>query len=106
MFSTVNLIYIAKSKKENKSPTTLEKSSVVKCEIIKSFSDNYYNARGRSIRKSKNIRVNKYHADDIYEKEIRYLLLKAVINGIEYKVDRILNDKYPSKVILDLEEIQ
>ncbi|MEG0093156.1 MAG: hypothetical protein RR673_03595 [Erysipelotrichaceae bacterium] len=50
--------------------------------------------------------MNKYHADDIYEKEIRYLLLKAVINGIEYKVDRILNDKYPSKVILDLEEIQ
>lgn len=106
MFTTIILVHVANIKKDNKSPATSIKEKEVKCEVVKSFSDNYYNARGRSIRKSKNVRINKYHADDVFDNDSRYILTKAVVGGLEYKVDRILNDKYPNKVILDLEEIK
>lgn len=106
--SVCNLIYTGRAEKETGSPVEVVKCvDHVKCDVMETFSQNYYAQNQRIMRLSKNIAVAKLRVDDIYDAGIRYELSHVEIHNVKYKIQNILKHKDSSlKRILDCQELR
>lgn len=69
----------------------------VRATIVASFSDAYYNDRGRTQRGSLNLRVSKCNKIDFAQDSTVYDLLEVEYKGKIYKVENVLIDKEDSR---------
>ena len=104
----VNLIYTAKGQKESGSPIELEhKICNIKCDLMETFSQNYYASNQRIMRLSKNIAVNVKLTEDIFIDNNRYELMYVEHKGLKYRVQNILNHRHSTLLkILDIQELR
>lgn len=79
----------------------------VRAFIIESFSDNYYNDRGRTQQQSLNLVVNDYIAMPAVVSENQTApIYQVVVGGVTFGVDRVLKYKQDSrKKILDCQQV-
>ena len=100
------LVYIHQGVDSNYNPVIEEHTKTVKCALMDSFSQNYYQNQSRDMRKSKNIIIPKTSTFDVYIGSKRYQLEKVNFGTRKYKVINILINRDSSLTsILDAEEI-
>ena len=112
--SEATLIYVAKTiDEETGSPKTTEITKTIQASIYRSFSNNYYNDRGREMREAYNLVVNTYHTFDIEENglvyQLQYVIHKnikyTVMNILHYEVNKLKGKEYKmNRKILDLQK--
>lgn len=110
--SEVTLIYQGQGVAENGSPTILEKTKLVRCEELETFSNNYYNDQQRNMRTARNLVIPTYQTEDIIDNDVRYELMYVEYHDRKYKVRNILkykgryNQRTRQKMILDVQEVR
>lgn len=102
------LIYTGRTEKSNGSPVDLViTEDKVKCDVMETFSQNYYAQNQRIMRLSKNISIPKLFAEDRFKDGIRYELSHVEIHHIKYRIQNILIHRESSlKRILDCQELR
>lgn len=106
--SLVDLIYIAEGQKDNGSPVTYELTrNDIKCDLMETFSANYYTSNERLMRLSRNIAVPTPLTYDVNENGKRYELRYVKFGGLKYQVRNILKHSKTSLLkILDVQELR
>lgn len=100
------LVYINQSKDERGNPVITKHLKNIKCKIMESFSQNYYQSQTREMRNSKNIIVSKPYIEDVVIDGAIYHLEYVNFYDRKYKVKNILvNRRSAITSILDCEEV-
>lgn len=84
----VNLIYIIEGIRPNKSPYEQEIQKLIKCDILSTFSNNYYVTRDRDMRSAITLRVTIHNTFDYEGGQLRY----CEFGDKRYVIENILND--------------
>lgn len=104
--SQCELVYINQSRSENGSPIITKHFKSVKCKLMESFSQNYYQSQTREMRNTKNIIISKPYTEDVKIDGATYHLEYVNFNDRKYKVVNILvNRKSTITSILDCDEV-
>lgn len=106
----VILIYVTKGQTDEGSPIQTDFNKKVTCDVIKTFSNNYYMNLGRTMRGAVNLVVNEYNTHDVVIDDNVYQLTYAIFRGKKYKVENILNNirnkqDDPFRKVLDLKQV-
>lgn len=105
--SEVELIYIGQGVRENGSPTELEYKKTVRCDEMKTFSNNYYNDQQRNMRLARNLVIPTYLTEDVNDLDIEYELMYVNYDSKKYRIRNILKMKNTrQRMILDIEEVR
>lgn len=105
--SGIELVYEGKGRAENGSPLTLQIKKTVKCNEMETFSNQYYTAQSRNMRKSRNILIPTFLTLDIVDNGVTYELLYVNYNSRLYKVKNILKARNTrTQMILDIQEVE
>lgn len=106
--AVLDLVYVGETKKDNGSPVKVEiVESNIKCDLMETFSSNYYTQNERLMRLSRNLAVPVEFTRDIVKDGIRYELMYVTFEGLRYRVRNILNHRRSTRLkILDVQELR
>lgn len=104
--SQCELVYINQSRDSRGNPVITPLLKMVKCKIMESFSQNYYQSQTREMRNTKNILISKPYTEDISIDGATYHLEYVNFNSHKYKVINILVNRGSAITsILDCDEV-
>ena len=93
---TIRYRYITVDDELNPTDKFVEKT--VRAGVMESFSDNYYNERGRTQQGSLNLVVNAYLANPVrVDEKTTATVYQVVAGGVTFDVERVLNYRYDHK---------